>query len=168
MRFFAQFLIVVLVMWGGAVSHAHRFYAAFTQIDLQDKTRTMEITHRLFTHDVEDFLHMEQGNVAHLSDGEIEGLLKTFVERNFAVFDRTGARLSLTWIAMEYQTDSVHIYQEAPLPDDPSELTIINRLFMDLFEDQKNTVNVAWAKKIRTVIFMKGNGQQKVSFSRTD
>jgi len=157
-------LAVLMVQPG----YAHRFYASFTQVDLRDKKRTIEIVHRLFTHDVEDFLRSRLGNDSSLSKEEIEPLLKEFVEGGFAVFDLQGRRLPLTWIGMEYATDDIHIYQEAPLPPDPSELTIIDRLFMDLFDDEKNTVNIEWNDKIRTRIFLKGHEQQTVSFASPD
>ncbi|MCK5425030.1 MAG: hypothetical protein KAI89_06630 [Emcibacter sp.] len=146
------------------ISHAHRFYASFTQIDMRDSKQTIEVVHRLVTHDVEDLLRAKLGNSSSLTDAEIELILKEFVESNFALFNNEGKRLPLNWVAMEYKTDNVRIYQEAPLPDDPSELTIINRLFMALFSDQKNTVNVEWNDKIHTRIFIKGNEQQRVSF----
>ena len=170
MRFFLKTFPVVLIsiMCVVQMSHAHRFYASFTQVDLRDKTKTIEITHRLFTHDVEDLLRLKLGNASSLTDEEIEPILKAFVEGSFALFDSQGKRLPLIWIGMEYKTDNVYLYQEAPLPAEPSEITLINRLFMDLFEDQKNTVNVEWNDQIHTRIFVKGNEQQGVSFKKLD
>lgn len=162
---FTAFLASILtILCVAQVSHAHRFYASFTQIDLRDKTQTIEVVHRLFTHDVEDFLRDELGNASSLTDEEIEPILQRYVEGGFALFDSQGKRIPLTWIAMEYETDSVHIYQEATMPSDPTTFTIINRLFMDFFEAQKNTVNMEWNENIRTRIFTKDNEQQQVSF----
>lgn len=162
------FLVLASVIFIGQPGYAHRFYASFTQIDLRDKKQTIEIVHRLFTHDVEDFLRSRLGNGSSLTNAEIEPILKEFVEDGFALFDRKGHRLPLTWIGMEYATDDIHVYQEAPLPADPSELTIIDRLFMELFDDEKNTVNVEWNTKIRTRIFVRGHTRQKVSFTSPD
>lgn len=160
----SAFICFIYIVCVAQISHAHRFYASFTQIDLRDSKQTIEVVHRLVTHDVEDLLRSKLGNSSSLSDAEIEPILKEFVEGSFALFDGQGKRLPLNWVAMEYKTDNVRIYQDAPLPNDPSELTIINRLFMALFADQKNTVNVEWNAQIRTRIFAKGNEQQKVSF----
>lgn len=166
MRFLKPcFFVTLCLVCVAQVSHAHRFYAAFSQIDLRDKTQTIEVVHRLFTHDIEDLLRVELGNASALSDAEIEPLLQKFVEGDFALYDGAGRRLPLTWIGMEYATDNVLIYQEAPLPENPEQLMIINRLFMGLFEDQKNTVNIEWGDKIRTRIFTKGKEQQKVNFT---
>ncbi|PCI34318.1 MAG: hypothetical protein COB54_00550 [Alphaproteobacteria bacterium] len=156
--------LILCMVCGVQMSLAHRFYASFTQVDLKDKTQSIEVTHRLFTHDVEDFLRLKLGNSSSLTDAEIEPVLKEFIEGSFALFDSEGKRLPLTWVAMEYATDNVHVFQEATLPADPTELTIINRLFMDMFDDQKNTVNVEWNEKIRTRIFRKDDEQQRVSF----
>lgn len=162
-------IAVLTILCVAQVSHAHRFYAAFTQIDYRPEKGTIEVVHRLFTHDVEDHLKVTFGNrSAALTDEEIEPVLREFVERAFAIFNSDGKRLPLTWIGMEYQTDNVYLYQEAPLPEDPTEIILINRLFMDLFDDQKNTVNVEWGEQIRTRIFRKDDEQQKVSFKVED
>ncbi|MCF6215488.1 MAG: hypothetical protein L3J58_04865 [Emcibacter sp.] len=170
MRFFYKrsALVIMILMLAASVGHAHRFYAAFTQIDLQENTQVIEVVHRLFTHDVEDLLRAELGNSSGLSNAEITPILKGFVEKDFAIFDSQGSRLPLTWIGMEYNIDNVLIYQEADLPNNPAEITIINRLFMALFEDQRNTVNVAWKGEIRTRIFNKGRNQQNVNFNKAD
>ncbi|VAX05883.1 hypothetical protein MNBD_ALPHA03-1672 [hydrothermal vent metagenome] len=161
-------LVIMILMAAVSVGHAHRFYAAFTQIDLQENTQVIEVVHRLFTHDVEDLLRSELGNSSGLSNAEITPILKAFIEKDFAIFDNQGNRLPLTWIAMEYNIDNVLIYQEAALPSKLAEITIINRLFMALFEDQRNTVNVEWKEKIRTRIFKKGMEQQNVNFNKRD
>jgi len=150
------------------VSYAHRFYAAFTQIDLREKKQTIEIVHRLFTHDVEDFLSMERGNISGLSDKEIEPIIRDFVEKNFSMRDGNGKNIPLKWIGMEYETDNVHVYQEAVLPQSHSKFIIINKIFMSLFEEQKNTVNMEWNDQIRTRIFLRGHTQQTVDFKGAD
>lgn len=168
-RLFGFFSVsVMLFVCVAQESYAHRFYAAFTQIDIREEKQTMEIVHRLFTHDVEDFLRQKLGNASGLSDEEIEPIIKELVEGAFALYDNHGRRLSLSWIGMEYKTDNVYVYQEAALPSDPSEFFIINRLFMELFDDQKNTVNVEWKEDIRTRIFLKGHDQQGVSFKKKE
>lgn len=167
---FPKYVIAIIIssLYMAQPGYAHRFYASFTQIDLRDNTQTIEIVHRLFTHDVEDFLRSKPGNDSSLSNAEIELILKEFVDSNFALFDRGGKRLPLTWVGMDYATDDIHIYQEATLPPDPSELIIIDRLFMDLFADEKNTVNVEWNNEIRTRIFIKSNSRQKIDFNLPD
>ncbi|MCF8475121.1 MAG: hypothetical protein K9G26_10530 [Emcibacter sp.] len=160
--------VIILMLGMASVGHAHRFYASFTQMDLNDDKKTIEITHRLVTHDVDDFLRREADHVADLTLAKRNYYLQKLVESDFALFDKNGAKIPLTWIWADYKADMVQIYQEAPLPSDPSDITIINRLFMNLFSDQKNTVNVEWNKKIRTRIFVKGNQQQKVDFNIPD
>jgi len=170
MRIFLKRLSLVIIglFCVAQISHAHRFFASFTQIDLRDNKQVIEVVHRLFTHDVEDFLRLKLGNLSGLTDAEIEPVLRAYVESGFALFDAGGNRLPLDWVGMEYEIDNVHIYQETPLPADPAQLMIINRLFLDLFDNQKNTVNVAWQGKIRTGIFVKGKEQQKISFTEAD
>lgn len=169
MSFFKRSAIVIFILMGMlSMGHGHRFYAAFTQIDMKEGTQTIEVVHRLVTHDVEDLLTSKLGNSSALTNAEVEPMLKAFAEKGFAIFDVQGNRLPLNWVGMEYKTDNVYIYQEAPLPKNLVALIIVNRLFMTLFEDQRNTVNVAWNDKIHTHIFTDEVDQHRISFNKGD
>lgn len=164
MKAFRRLFFMVMMMGVAQTSHAHRFFTAFSQVNIRPETKTVEVVHRLFTHDVEDILRMKLGNSASLTDQQIEPVLKAYVEKSFGLFDAAGKRLPLSWVGMEYKVDDIHVYQEAPLEGDGRSLSIINHLFMDNFPEQTNTVNFEREEVIRTLIFTKDKAQQKITF----
>ncbi|WP_138379074.1 DUF6702 family protein [Luteithermobacter gelatinilyticus] len=167
-RVFAAFCSLVMMVGVAEISGAHRFYAAFTQIDLHPERGVIQITHRLFTHDVEDLIRQrldrEKGPGAELLDQDIDDFLRQYIGGSFALYDETGVAVPLTWVGHEFNIDDIYVYQEAPLPDGLSRLGVIHKLFMDVFADQKNTVNIERAGEVQTRIFRKGDGVQFVAF----
>jgi len=164
MQLLRHVFLIIMMMGVAQTSHAHRFFAAFSQVDIRPEKKVIEITHRLFTHDVEDILRARLGNNASQTDEQIEPILKEYVEKSFALFDPAGKRLPLVWVGMEYKVDDIHVYQEAPFEGDGKHLNVINRLFMDNYPEQKNTINFERNEVVRTLIFTKDQSRKKVIF----
>ncbi|MBT6031116.1 MAG: hypothetical protein HOH19_00950 [Kordiimonadaceae bacterium] len=146
------------------ISHAHRFYASFSQVDMQSAKGTIEITHRIFTHDIEDLLRQYQGGNGELEDGVIESFLKEYIMQAFAIYDPTGAQIPLTWIAVEVTLNDIFVYQEAPLTKGQQSLVIVDRILMDLFDDQSNTVNLKLDGKVKSHTFHQDSEMYRIAF----
>lgn len=146
------------------LGHAHRFYASFSQVELQPSKGTIEIIHRIFTHDIEDLLIRYQGNNGELTDDVIETFLQDYIIQAFALYSSEGERLPLEWIAMEVTLDDIYVYQEAPLEEGQQTVIIANRILHDLFDEQSNTVNVKLDRKVRSHTFQKDGSMYQISF----
>ncbi len=144
--------------------HAHRFYASFSQVDMQPTKGTIEITHRIFTHDIEDLLVRYQGSNGELSNDVIEEFLKEYIIQAFALYSEGGEQIPLTWIAIEVTLNDIFVYQEAPLKEGQQTLIIADRILHDLFDDQSNTVNVKLERKVKSHTFHKGDKLYQISF----
>jgi len=146
------------------ISHAHRFYASFSQVDMQSIKGTIEITHRIFTHDIEDLLRQYEGGTGELEDDVIEKFLQEYIMQAFAIYDPTGAQIPLTWIAIEVTLNDIFVYQEAPLSEGQKSLVIVDRILMDLFDDQSNTVNLKLDGKVRSHTFRQDSQMYRIAF----
>ncbi|WP_338050556.1 DUF6702 family protein [Pseudemcibacter aquimaris] len=146
-------------------SHAHRFYAAFSQVDMQSEKGTIEITHRLFTHDIEDLLMRYNGGPVELTDDIIESFLQEYIIQSFALYGTDGDQIPLNWIGVEVTFSDIYVYQEAPLSDGQDTLILTNRILMDLFEEQSNTVNVKLDGKVKSHTFQYDSKLYQISFS---
>ena len=147
------------------LSHAHRFYASFSQIDMQSEKGTIEITHRLFTHDIEDLLIRYQGGAGELDNDVIEKFLQDYIIQAFAIYNPQGESIPLNWIAVEITLNDIFVYQEAPLEKNQQTLIIANRILMDLFDDQSNTVNLKLDGKVKSHTFHKDSELYQISFN---
>lgn len=161
MRHLALSLLIILCM--APAGHAHRFYASFSQINV--KSDTLQITHRLFTHDVEDMLEDNLGPIGDLSKGEIEKYLRTHIEKEFSLYDEAGKKMPLSWIGYEYKVDEILVFQETPLSGNQTKFSLANRLLMDIFRQQKNTVNAERDGVVRTVIFQNDSGREVIDLT---
>lgn len=155
---------MICVLCVASSGHAHRFYASFSQIDMQPTKGTIEITHRIFTHDIEDLLVRYQGGASELDDAVIEKFLKDYIIQAFAIYSPEGEMIPLKWIAIEVTLNDIFVYQEAPLGDGQQTLIITNRILMDLFDDQSNTVNLKYDGKVKSHTFQKDNAMYQISF----
>lgn len=145
--------------------HAHRFYASFSQVDMQPEKGTIEITHRIFTHDIEDLLLQYDGGIGDLTDEKIESFLKNYIIQSFALYGEDGEIIPLQWITVEVTLNDIFVYQEAPLLEGQDTLIVANRILMDLFEEQSNTVNVKHGRKVKSHTFNYDSKLYQVSFS---
>lgn len=164
-RNFAKFLALFLIICVANVGHAHRFYASFSQVNMQSTKGTIEITHRIFTHDIEDLLLRYQGGSEELTDEVIESFLKDYIIQAFALYDGEGERIPLVWIAVEVTLNDIFVYQEAPLIEGQETVIVVDRILMDIFDDQSNTVNVKLDGKVKSHTFQIDSGLYQISFN---
>ena len=156
-----MFLCVMCVASNG---HAHRFYASFSQIEMQPIKGTIEITHRIFTHDIEDLLVRYQGSNGELTDEVIETFLKDYIIQAFAIYSPDGEMIPLDWITIEVTLDNIFVYQEAKLADGQQTLIIADRILHDLYDEQSNTVNLKLEGKVKSHTFQKDSQLYQISF----
>ncbi|WP_417317122.1 DUF6702 family protein [Emcibacter sp.] len=164
MRKLSLFLVLSCLLGLSGPALAHRFAASFTVVDIRMDKNALQVTHRLFTHDVEDLIRTH-GNVSgELSDKHISAFLKDYVGGKFALYDGDGNQIDLAWVGYEYSVEDIHVYQEAPLPGRLEKLGVIDRILTETFPDQVNRVNVEKDNKVHTLVFRKGDGLKIVGF----
>ncbi|MDG1996342.1 MAG: hypothetical protein P8J14_07610 [Emcibacteraceae bacterium] len=132
---------------------------------MQSEKGSIEITHRIFTHDIEDLLVRYQGDEAELSNDVIESFLKDYIIQAFALYDEQGERIPLTWIDIEVTLNDIFVYQEAPFLEGQNTIIVADRILMDLFDEQSNTVNVKLDGKVKSHTFQKDSQLYQISFN---
>lgn len=165
MKTFTKFLFSILIMCVAIPGHAHRFYASFSQVDMQSDKGTIEITHRVFTHDIEDLLMRYNGGPVELTDELIESFLKDYIIESFAIYGTDGEQIPLEWIGVEVTFNDIYVFQEAPLAEGQDTVIIGDRILMDLFQEQSNTVNVKLDGKVKSHTFQFDSKLYQISFS---
>lgn len=163
-RSFSKFSIIICLLCVANIGHAHRFYASFSQVDMQSAKGTIEITHRIFTHDIEDLLQRYKEGPSELTDDVIEAFLKDYIIQAFALYAPDGEMIPLNWIAIEVTLDNIFVYQEAALQEGQDTLIIADRILMDLFDNQSNTVNVKLDGKVKSHTFQIDSKLYQISF----
>jgi len=138
MRYFI--LLFVFFLSSG---FAHKFYVSITEVNYNTENKSLEISIKLFTDDLEAAL--EEGTTKKLWIGdereapETDSLLATYLNKKFNIHVNDEAQIA-AFLGKELEADVTWCYLEIMNVSDIKNITVNNRIFMELFDDQKNLV----------------------------
>ena len=121
----------------------HKFYVSTTTIEFKEEKNVIQITCQLFIDDVEKSLNRYQEGIKLAPDSNKQGidrLLKKSLKKSILI-TIDGENTDLIYIGREYKNDILQCYLEANAPASSQNLSIENRTFFDLFEDQQNIIH---------------------------
>lgn len=146
---------------------AHGFHAAFAVIELNPRTGSLEIIHRIFVQDFELMLTDRAGAQVNLNDGaEMQKAVADYLRDAFTLATPEGKALSPDWIGMKLQADTMFVYQEVPKANDIAGLTVNDQILTATHPGQVNTVNITARGRTQTLIFTADDGPQTVQMEK--
>ena len=150
-------LFVGLFFWL-ALSSFHKFYLSVSEIRYSAADKTLQVTSRIFMDDLEQLMEDRYGITAHwLTDKQhpgAHGLLEKYLTQRFVV-KRDGKILPLKLLGLKEQNDVFVLFIEFSVDnwEQTKQLSVQNRVLMDLFEEQQNVVHLYLnGKKSSTVL----------------
>jgi len=143
-----------LFLLNPAPAQAHRSHAGLTEIVWNAHTQEMEITHRLYAHDLEPRLFAK---VMSCWEETEDGVARVgeYCTAKFQIRDK-GQPVPLTYVGAEPEGEFIYIYFTAPRPTEGDSLSIYNALLMDAFDDQVDLVNLTLDGKTQSQYFRFG------------
>ena len=105
------------------------------------------------------------GGPVELTDEIIETFLRDYIIQSFAIYGDDGEQIPLDWIGVEVNFNDIYVFQEAPLSEGQDTIILANRILMDLFQEQSNTVNVTLGRKVKSHTFQFDSKLYQISFS---
>jgi hypothetical protein len=143
---------------------AHRFHTSLTRMDYNEKEKLVEITIRLFTHDLVPVLEKRTKKSIDLEQTpEIDKILLEYLSRNFILKDKSGAEQKLNWVGKEIETEALIIYVEIPLNETPEGASLQNTIFFESFAEQTNLVDARFDGKKSDLLFVAGDKFKEIS-----
>ncbi|MFL2601677.1 MAG: DUF6702 family protein [Flavobacteriaceae bacterium] len=121
----------------------HKFYVSTTTIEFKEEKSLIQISCQLFIDDIEKSLNRYQRDIRLAPDSnkqEIDKLLKKSLKKSILILI-DGKTTDLIYLGREYKNDILQCYFEANAPTSSLNLSIENRTFFDLFEDQQNIIH---------------------------
>ena len=138
---------------------AHPVHVSSTQVDLSRDRRSLEVTVRLFTDDLEEALKAIGRPVAvnTAPAATVDSALSAYLgERlQFALDGRTAVRGRL--VGHEREDDATLVYVEVPLTSLPTRMAIVQRVMLELYDDQTNLLHLRFGDKKRSALLRRGN-----------
>ncbi len=142
-----------------AIVLAHPFYVTICQIDHNPDTRSLEVTFRFFTDDLERALdshaetHLYLGTDRELAETD-RHLLDYLASRVRLEVD--GEPVELRFVGKEVEPDVSWCYVEVLDVVAPSRLTMTNRILLEHFETQTNIVHATVDGEQRSLLLRAG------------
>ena len=150
-------IVATAALCVAGLSLAHRMPGSISTVKRSASGDTIEIIHRLHTHDAEMGIAVTTGkrNVS-LETLVDRAQLALYVEAQFSIAEfrdrKIGTKLALELVGAELDGEFVLVYQEFA-GDLPAGIAIRDDILRDVFPGQVNHVNVAIGGEVRSVTF---------------
>jgi hypothetical protein len=140
-------LIFSLVSGFSKPETKHDFHTSLTEMRLNSVSNSYEITIRVFTDDLQKALRNNDLETD-AADKAVEGYFK----KHFALLKGKDVRWG-NYIGKEVESDVTWLYLELPKANEVKEFQLLNTIFMEMFDDQSNLLNVISGEERKTLIF---------------
>ncbi len=159
------FLFCILLLGVGVLTSArprHEYHVSVTRMRYEVAQKTLEISVRTFTDDLEKGLSQAHENQRfELRNGDQNNAyLEQYLRKHFAVAGPDRQLRAFRYIGKEQEADATWIYLEVPFSGNPEGWVMRHDLLMETFDDQVNMVNVKWGNDRKTYLFKKGKSVQ--------
>jgi hypothetical protein len=149
-----KLFLVVFAVTVAVPAIAHQKQVAMTTVSFNQRTDSIEVIHRFYTHDTEHAMSIISGHrVDIIMYQEIQDQFGEYVYSNFQLLDQDRNQLPLSLVGVEIDGHYIRVYQEAAIPDELTGLVVVNSSLLDLVPGQVNTVNVECGDQLTTLQF---------------
>lgn len=137
---------------------AHKYHTSFTNIDYNKQKKLLEITIKVFSHDLMPTLNKRLGKRIDLENTkDIDKILERYLTENFILKTRSNEIKNFKWIGKELETEVVRFYIEIPFDGDMEGATIKNSMFFESFAEQVNLIHINYQDKKADLVFKVGD-----------
>ena len=161
------FLFGSLLLVAGVLASArpkHEYHVSVTRMRYEATQKTLEISVRTFTDDLEKGLSMANDNRRFelRNDDQNNEYLERYLRKHFALAGPDRQIRAFRYIGKEQEADATWVYLEVPFSGDPKGWVMRHDLLMEAFDDQVNMVNVKWGEDRKTYLFKKNQSVQSL------
>jgi len=134
-KFFIQLILLSSTLF------AHQFFLTTTEVRLSSNEKSLEVTIQTFSHDVEALLKLADFNLANFGsereNSKIDDFLIDYLSDNFIIQDHYWK-----YLGKKVDGDFTLFFLEIEKFNTPSDVAVMNTIFMDMYEKQQNIMNV--------------------------
>jgi hypothetical protein len=153
------FLLCLLVSISAFTSKpvtVHDFHTSLTEINYNPKTKSLEMTIRVFTDDLERVLtEMNNGKSVKVDpkDYSTDPLILKYLRKHLAFVSPDKDVASYDFLGKEVELDATWLYVEVPAAANLKGYSIFNSILTELFDDQTNLLNLIYPDKKKSFVF---------------
>lgn len=145
----------------------HPFHVSVCEINHDQKTNALQITHRIFIDDMENALNKAydvQLDIMNPDDpDQITKLIGKYVIDRFKITVDHKVR-NLIYIGYELDEDAIWCYMEIKGISGLEEIEVFNTILFETYDDQSNIIHVKYQGKIKSFRLMGDTKSSQLSF----
>ena len=155
---------LILTVWVSSVSSPHPIHLTLSEVVYEEKTKTIQITHKIFMDDLER--HVEESLKAEGKEVNLRlGTPQEHPQTNQFLADYLNAHFKLlingkaykaNFLGKEYEDVATWLYVEIPKVPKPKVIDLTDTFLMDLYDDENNLVNFNFPQKKGSLRFTHG------------
>lgn len=143
---------------------AHAFHVSWGELDHNSEAGAWEMALRVAPEDLEDALgRAGRGTVRLGKTPDLDERILTYLEEKLVARDSAGRPCSWRWVGKETSWKDVWIYAELLCPGPLLGGEIENRIFLELDEEQVNTLVLRRGDHETTLTFHRGRPRRSVA-----
>jgi hypothetical protein len=144
-------LCIVLFCFKGR----HDFHTSLTEVRLNDKSGSFEVTVGVFSDDFELALQkFSDKEDLKITDAESNAVIRNYFRKHLA-FVKDKHVVFGEYLGKEIETDVTWIYIEVSEAKKLKGFNLLNTIFLEVFDDQTNVVNFIDGENRQTLLFNK-------------
>ena len=136
----------------------HKFYLSVTEIEYKKDKKDLQIISKVFIDDFQNVLEKRYEESITLSkdeeSGPVKELIQKYLKSKLHIYV-DGKEVALKYLGKKYDKDQLVLFIEGENLEPFKEISITNAILIDLFEDQKNVVNVKVNNEIKSLMLRK-------------
>ncbi|WP_019029515.1 DUF6702 family protein [Colwellia piezophila] len=134
--------VIAISFYIGLVASAtgHTYFFGVTDLNVNPKTKHLEIIHQFTTHDIENAI--AEGKQIHFSaeHKHYDLYIQQYFEQKFSL-TQNKIKIRLNWLGFEINSGKIIAYQESRQQSFLPLLVVKNAILIDTYPKQVNTVN---------------------------
>ena len=143
--FLTGLLVLLQGEWSGLNALNHPFFVSVTEVNYNAGEKTLEISCKFFTNDLEKTLEKVAGNKVDLSDPKTkeqnEQLITSYVNKHMQI-KTDGRPAALQFIGTEKESDGTWCYFQSVKQEPFKRIDMMNNLLYESFDSEINIVHV--------------------------
>ncbi|WP_146199104.1 DUF6702 family protein [Arcicella aurantiaca] len=141
--------------------NTHDFHTSLTEMRYNAKSKSFEISLRLFTDDLQKAISANNQNrkIVIENTDKNDALVEAYVRKYFTIINPKNQRIAFQYVGKENEGEATWVYLEMPVNESLNGSRIQNIVLFDMFDDQTNIVNLFFQNQKKSYLF---NSKNKV------
>ncbi|MBX2843881.1 MAG: hypothetical protein KTR26_19065 [Flammeovirgaceae bacterium] len=159
--------IYILITFFNLIPFLHPVHISLTQMDYNQKNKSIELTHKIYVDDFElalklyNDLEFRLGTEKEMANSD--EFIRKYIDTAVKVY-LNGEEKQANFIGREIDFEAIWIFREIEGVEKISNLTIENSILTDLYDDQKNILHLKYLDEKKSFLFKKDNTEEDANF----